>query len=61
MPADPRDKCHAAPAAQDSDYLSALTVSPPFPGGTVNYVFLINDGQQQGLLDPAPWAVAQAG
>ena len=40
-PADPRASCHVTPAAQGPDYLANLTMSPPFPGGTVNYVFLI--------------------
>jgi len=40
-PADPRPRCHVPPAAQDPDYLANLTMTPPFPGGTVDYPFLI--------------------
>jgi len=40
-PADPRPRCHVPPAAQDPDYLAELTMTPPFPGGTVDYPVLI--------------------
>lgn len=39
--ANPRPSCHVPPAAQDPNYLAELTMSPPFPGGTVDYPFLI--------------------
>ncbi len=41
-PADPRHKCHIPPDQQDAfdptgNYLAELTMSPPFPGGTLSY------------------------
>ncbi len=39
--ANPRPSCHVPPAAQDPNYLAELTMSPPFPGGAVDYPFLI--------------------
>ena len=41
MPADPRPKCHVPPSEQDAfdptgNYLAELTMTPPFPGGTLD-------------------------
>lgn len=41
MSADPRPKCHVAPANQDGNYLAELTMTPPFPGGTIDNPELI--------------------
>jgi len=40
-PADPRPRCHVPPAAQEPNYLANLTMTPPFPSGTVDYPVLI--------------------
>jgi hypothetical protein len=40
-PADPRPACHVPPAQQDGNYLAVLTMTPPFPGGTIDSPFLI--------------------
>lgn len=39
--ADSRAKCHVPPAQQDSNYLAELTMTPPFPQGTIDSPFLI--------------------
>jgi hypothetical protein len=41
MSADPRSKCHVTPADQDGNYLAELTMTPPFPHGTINNPELI--------------------
>ena len=40
--ADPRPKCHVPPDQQDAfdptgNYVAVLTITPPFPGGTLDY------------------------
>jgi hypothetical protein len=40
--ADPRSACHIEPAQQPDDYLAELTMTPPFPEGTIDYPFLIS-------------------
>ncbi|WP_157184375.1 hypothetical protein [Nocardia niigatensis] len=39
--ADPRPECHVRTDAQPPNYLAEVTLSPPFPNGTVSYPFLI--------------------
>jgi hypothetical protein len=36
MSADPRPKCHVPPGEQDGNYVAELTMTPPFPGGTLD-------------------------
>jgi hypothetical protein len=40
-PADPRAKCHVPPAEQDPNYVANLTLSPPFPGGTLQFPSMV--------------------
>ncbi|MFI5778704.1 hypothetical protein [Nocardia sp. NPDC051570] len=47
MSADPRLKCHVATAEQDPNYVAEMTMTPPFPGGTVDYPFLLNSASNK--------------
>ena len=40
-PADPRRSCHVPPAQQPENYLADLTMTPPFPNGSIDYPILI--------------------
>lgn len=48
MPADPRPACHVPPNQQDGNYLAELTMTPPFPGGTIDSPFLISGASNVG-------------
>lgn len=41
VPADRRPKCHVPPADQDPDYLADVTLTPPFPNGTLQYPIIV--------------------
>ncbi|GAB1814954.1 hypothetical protein [Mycobacterium sp. MUNTM1] len=40
-PADARPKCHVPPAEQDGNYVANFIMSPPFPGGTLQYPSMV--------------------
>jgi hypothetical protein len=50
MSADPRPKCHVPPDQQDAfdptgNYVAELTITPPFPGGTLDpYDIILIEG-----------------
>ncbi|MFI5778144.1 hypothetical protein [Nocardia sp. NPDC051570] len=47
MSADPRPKCHVSPAEQDPNYVAEMTMTPPFPTGTIDYPFLLDSASNK--------------
>jgi hypothetical protein len=53
MSADRRPKCHVAPADQDANYLAEITMTPPFPNGTIDNPELIGMASNKDCWKPA--------